>query len=133
MSLAIKTLLPDCKVIGVEPQHCRSFEAALKHGQPVKADVKPTLADGLAVPTVGPHAFDVARRYVDDVVAVDERMIALSMLRLLENEHSVVEGGGAAGLAALLPGGPLDLPEYKDKNIVVLLCGANIDIATLGR
>lgn len=46
---------------------------------------------------MGPHAFDVARRYVDDVVSVDERMLALSMLRLLENEHSVVEGGGEAG------------------------------------
>jgi threonine dehydratase len=52
VSLAIKTLKPECKVIGVEPDHCRSYEMALKHGQPVKADVSPTLADGLAVPTV---------------------------------------------------------------------------------
>jgi threonine dehydratase len=75
---------------------------------------------------VGATAFEVARRYTDDVVYVDEKMIALAMLRLLENERSVVEGGGATGLAALLPGGPLDLPEYKDKNVVVLLCGGNI-------
>lgn len=40
---------------------------------------------------------------------------------------------GAAGLAAVLPGGPLDLPEYKNKNVAVLLCGSNIDIAMLGR
>jgi hypothetical protein len=45
----------------------------------------------------------------------------------------VVEGGGAAGLAALLPGGPLDCAEYKNKNIVVLLCGGNIDITMLVR
>jgi len=75
---------------------------------------------------VGATAFEVARRYTDDVVYVDEKMIALAMLRLLENERSVVEGGGATGLAALLPGGPLDLPEYKDRNVVVLLCGGNI-------
>lgn len=45
----------------------------------------------------------------------------------------MVEGGGAAGLAALLPGGPLDCAEYKNKNIVVLLCGGNIDITMLVR
>ncbi|KAM3572260.1 hypothetical protein VYU27_005750, partial [Nannochloropsis oceanica] len=133
VSLAIKTLRPECKVIGVEPKNCRSFQAALDHGKPVVADVAGTLADGLAVPMVGATAFDVARRYTDDVVFVDEKMIALAMLRLLENERSVVEGGGATGLAALLPGGPLDLPEYKDKNVVVLLCGGNIDITMLGR
>lgn len=44
-----------------------------------------------------------------------------------------MEGGGAAGLAALLPGGPLDCAEYKNKNIVVLLCGGNIDITMLVR
>jgi threonine dehydratase len=82
---------------------------------------------------VGPTAFEVARRFTDDVVSVDEKMIALAMLRLLENERCVVEGGGATGLAALLPGGPLDLPEYKNKNVVVLLCGGNIDITMLGR
>lgn len=82
---------------------------------------------------MGPTAFEVARRYVDTVVCVDEKMIALAMLRLLENERCVVEGGGAVGLAALLPGGPLDVDEYKNKNIVVLLCGGNIDITTLGR
>ncbi len=52
MSLAVKTLKPDCKVIGVEPKNCRSFEAALKHGKPVTAEVRGTLADGLAVPMV---------------------------------------------------------------------------------
>ena len=82
---------------------------------------------------MGPTAFEVARRFTDDVVYVDEKMIALAMLRLLENERCVVEGGGATGLAALLPGGPLDLPEYKNKNVVVLLCGGNIDITMLGR
>jgi threonine dehydratase len=52
VALAVKTLQPQCKVIGVEPKHCRSFEAALKHGKPVTAEVLPTLADGLAVPMV---------------------------------------------------------------------------------
>jgi threonine dehydratase len=54
-------------------------------------------------------------------------------LRLIENEKIVVEGGGAAGLAALLPGGALDRADLKGKNIVVPLCGGNIDTTLLGR
>ena len=55
------------------------------------------------------------------------------VLRLLENEKIVVEGGGATGLAALLPRGALDRPDLKGKTIVVPLCGGNIDTTVLGR
>lgn len=133
VSCAIKTLKPDTKVIGVEPEFCASYTAALKAGKPVAADFKPTLADGLAVPVVGPHAFEVARHYVDEIVTSSEKCISLAVLRLLENEKFIVEGGGAAGLAALLPGGPLDRPDMKGKNIIIPLCGGNIDTTTLGR
>jgi threonine dehydratase len=133
ISCAIKTLKPDCKVIGVEPQFCASYTAALKAGKPVPVPVTPTLADGLAVPMVGPHAFEVARHYVDECVLTSEKEISLAVLRLLENEKIVVEGGGAAGLAALLPGGALDRADMKGKNIIVPLCGGNIDTTVLGR
>ena len=133
VSLAVKTSNPAIKVIGVEPENAASYTAAIKAGQPVDVKVTSTLGDGLAVPKVGPTAFEVAKRYVDEIVTVDEKMISLSLIRLIENEHSVVEGGGAAGVAGILPGGPLDRPELKNKNVVVLLCGRNIDITTLGR
>ena len=134
IALAMKTLNPAVRVIGVEPTRCASYTAALAAGRPVKAETKPTLADGLAVPTVGPHAFSVARHWVDEVVQVDEKDVALAVLRLVENEKMVVEGGGATGLAALLPGGPLfDRPDLNGKNVIVPLCGGNIDITTLGR
>jgi len=129
----MKTLKPEVKVYGVEPVFCASFTAALAAGMPVPTVVTPTLADGLAVPVVGPHAFEVARHYVDETVLCTEKQISLAVLRLIENEKMVVEGGGAAGLAALLPGGALDIPELKGKNIVVPLCGGNIDTTTLGR
>jgi len=132
ISCAIKTLKPDAKVIGVEPQFCASYQAALQEGKPVPS-FTPTLADGLAVPVVGPHAFEVARHYVDECVSTTEKEISLAVLRLIENEKVVVEGGGAAGLAALLPGGALDRPDLKGKNIVVPLCGGNIDTTVLGR
>lgn len=133
VSCAVKTLKPDVLVFGVEPEFAASYSEALKAGKPVATKVTATLADGLAVPTVGPHAFEVARHYVDECVTCTEKEVSLAILRLIENEKMVVEGGGAAGLAALLPGGQLDRPELKGKNIVVPLCGGNIDTTVLGR
>ncbi|KAG5183839.1 tryptophan synthase beta subunit-like PLP-dependent enzyme [Tribonema minus] len=127
IALAVKTLRPDVKVIGVEPEFCPSYTAALE------AITTPTLADGLAVPMVGHNAFAVAKNLVDSVHLVTERCVALAVLRLVEMEKYVVEGGGCAGLAALLPGGSLDIASLKGKKIVVPLCGGNIDVPVLGR
>lgn len=129
-ALALKTLAPRVLVIGVEPENCASLTAALAAGRPVTVPAFPTLADGLLVPRVGTNAFAIAARTVDRVVAVGESSIALSMLRLLETEKVVVEGGGAAGLAALLAG---LLPELAGKRVLVPLCGGNIDVPVLGR
>ena len=64
---------------------------------------------------------------------MEEKDVALAVLRLVEGQKMVVEGGGATGLAALLPGGPLDRPDLKGKRVVVPLCGGNIDVNVLGR
>ena len=133
VSCAVKTLKSDVTVFGVEPEFASSYTAAIMAGRPVSVIVTPTLADGLAVPMVGPHAFEVARHYVDECVLCTEKQVSLAILRLIENEKMVVEGGGAAGLAALLPGAQLDRPELKGKNIVIPLCGGNIDTTVLGR
>ncbi|ETW06106.1 hypothetical protein H310_03699 [Aphanomyces invadans] len=102
IALAVKTLNPSIQVIGVEPENCASFTAALAAGHPVDTNTKPTLADGLAVPKVGANAFEVAAPLIDRMVTVSEKAIALSVLRLCELEKVVVEGGGAASLAALI-------------------------------
>ncbi|CAM9306076.1 unnamed protein product [Pylaiella littoralis] len=137
IALATKTLQPEVKVLGVEPYFCASLTAALKAGKPVHAETTATLADGLAVPTVGGQAFLVSQAHVDGVSLVSEKYIALAVLRLLEMEKFVVEGGGATGLAAILPGGPLNTPalkgETRRKKVVIPLCGGNIDVPVLGR
>jgi threonine dehydratase len=129
-ALAIKTLRPSVEVIGAEPSNCPSLTAALEAGRPVTVAASSTIADGLLVPRVGTNAFALARRYVDRVVTVRERFIALAMLRLLEMEKAVVEGGGATGLAAVLQG---LLPELRGKTVVIPLCGGNVDVPVLGR
>ncbi|KAH8049343.1 L-threonine ammonia-lyase [Aureococcus anophagefferens] len=128
---AIKALRA-ARVVGVEPRNCASFSHALAVGHPDPVETTSTLADGLAVPTVGANAFEVARAHADDVCIVDEADVALAVLRLLENEKVTIEGGGATGLAAILPGGPYH-DQVRGAKVAVPLCGGNIDVTTLGR
>jgi threonine dehydratase len=121
---------PDVRVIGVEPAHAACLTAALAAGHPVPVTLSSTLADGLAVAQAGAFAFDVLRRVVDQVVTVDEATIALAVLRLIELEKSVVEGAGAAPLAAFLAG---KLDTLRGRNVVLVLCGGNIDLTILDR
>ena len=130
VALAIKTQRPKVTVIGVEPERAASYTAALAADKPVPFSMKPTLADGLAVPKVGERAFALARERVDRTVLVGEHDLALAVLRLMELEKAVVEGAGAAPLAACLSG---RVPELKGKRVVLPLCGGNIDLNTLGR
>ncbi|MGE3775603.1 MAG: pyridoxal-phosphate dependent enzyme, partial [Pirellulaceae bacterium] len=107
-----------------------SFSAAVAAGHPVRFDVQPTLADGLAVNQVGELAFQIARQHVDHTVLVDEQSIALAVVRLMELEKSVIEGAGAAPLAALIGN---RLPELAGKRVILLQCGSNIDLSILNR
>ena len=130
VALAVKSLRPHVKTIGVQAERTASFDAALKNGAPLQITMAPTLADGLAVPKVGDNAFALARERVDKTVVVSEHLIALAVLRLVELEKSVVEGAGAVPLAALLSG---QLSELRGKKVVLPLCGGNIDTNMLGR
>jgi threonine dehydratase len=130
LGLAVKTMNPAVKIIGVEPERAASFLAALNDGEPVATPIGATLGDGLAVPKVGPLAFSIAREFVDQVVTVDEGSIAVAILRLLELEKGVLEGAGATPLAALING---VLPELQGKKVVLVLTGGNIDPNVLSR
>jgi threonine dehydratase len=121
---------PDVRVVGVEPVNAACLTAALAAGHPVIVTLSSTLADGLAVSQAGAQPFEVLRRVVDQVVTVDEAAIALAVLRLIELEKSVVEGAGAAPLAAFLAG---KLDTLKGMNVVLVLCGGNIDLTILDR
>ena len=130
LSLAVKTVAPQVQVIGVEPEYAASYLAAQAKGSPVMIQMVETLGDGLAVPCVGANAFALANQHVDRVVTVDEKDIAVAILRLVEIEKGVVEGAGAAPLAALIAG---KLPSLAGKKVVLVLCGGNIDPSVLGR
>jgi threonine dehydratase len=130
LSLAVKTIKPSVQVIGVEPETAASYLAAVEHGTPTSVKMDDTLGDGLAVPCVGTNAFALANLHVDKVVTVSEKDIALAILRLVEIEKGVVEGAGAAPLAAMIGG---KLEDLKGQKVVLVLCGGNIDPSVLGR
>ena len=95
---------------GVESERCPSFNRARETGKPTFTRIQSTLADGLAVPMVGYNAFETANTLIDKLVVVKEEWIAIAILRLVEVEKCIVEGAGAAGLAAILSG---QLDELK--------------------
>jgi threonine dehydratase len=130
LGLAVKSRAPGVRLVGVEPARCASYSAALAAGHPVKVTATATLADGLAVPEVGARSFEIARTRVDEVVTVEEDAIALAILRLAELEKGVVEGAGAAPLAAFLAG---RLPSLRGRRVVLVLCGGNIDPLVFSR
>ena len=100
VSLAVKTLRPQTRVVAVEAENVASFSAALGASKPSKIALHPTLADGLAIPQVGANAFAIAREHVDQAITVSEEQIALAILRLIELQKTVVEGAAATPLAA---------------------------------
>ena len=124
MATVLHALKPDLEIIGVEPAHAACFAAGLTAEAPVRVATKFTLADGLAVAEAGQHTLAIARPLVRRMVQVSEEHLALAMLRLAEMEKCIIEGAGAAGLAALLGG---SLPDLQGRRVVLLLTGGNID------
>ncbi|MFM8433957.1 MAG: threonine ammonia-lyase [Planctomycetia bacterium] len=130
VATAAKALKPGIRIVAVEPAAAGSLSASLAAGRPTAVAIRPTLADGLAVGTVGERSFAIAAPLVDRVVTVGEDALALAVLRLLELEKTVVEGAGASALAALLDDA---CPELRGRKVVLLLCGGNIDLSILDR
>jgi threonine dehydratase len=130
VACAIKELNPKVRVIGVQTSRLPSMKAAVDAGQPVTLPVSATLADGIAVRRAGELTFPMVQRYVDEIVTVEEDEIASAILLLLEREKTLVEGAGAAGVAALLHN---KLPGIKDKKVVAVIGGGNLDVSILSR
>ncbi len=124
IAIAMKEQQPNLRVIGVEPEYFASMKAAVSAGHTVEVASQPTIADGLAVKRAGERTSALVREYVDDIVTVSEDEIASAILKLLEIEKTVVEGGGAAGLAAVLFH---KVTGLAGKNVALVISGGNID------
>jgi len=121
VSIAARALKPDIELIGVEAELYPSMKCAIQNCQmPLGGD---TLAEGIAVKQPGELTSRILAEYANDVVLVPERDLERAVAMLAGIEKTVVEGAGAAGLAAMLN----DPERYKGKKVATLLCGGNID------
>lgn len=127
IAFAIKSLKPRMRVIGVQAAGAPAVYLSLRGNQVQRLDATATVADGISVRRPGEFTLEVIRRYVDDVVLVDDEEIARAILMLLERSKIVVEGAGAVGLAALLHG-KLSLAGAR---VALVLSGGNIDVNIL--
>jgi threonine dehydratase len=122
IGVAIKSTRPEVAVIGVQSQEIAAMRSALTAGARVSVPAATTIADGIAVRRVGEEPFELARRYVDQVVTVTEEEIANAILLLLEIEKTVVEGAGAVPLAALAN----RRVALADRTVALVLSGGNL-------
>jgi threonine dehydratase len=120
--VALKESRPAVRVYGVEPHGSEAMTSGLAAGNPVR--VTPvSVADGLGAPSVGRLALDVARRYLDGVVLVDDETILGGLRFALERTKQVLEPAGAAALSAVLTGA---IPIRDGDRVCVILSGGNV-------
>jgi threonine dehydratase len=125
IAVAVKALRPEVRVIGVQAEGCASWTPSLAAGRPVTIERTPTVADGIAVQRPGDVTFPLVQRYVDEVVEVSEDEICRAIVVLLERGKLMVEGAGAAGLAAVLAG------KVEAREAACVLSGGNLDAGML--
>jgi threonine dehydratase len=130
IAIAAKALLPDVRIVGVQAAGCAPVIESLKAGMPLLAPTARTIADGIAVKRPGALTLPIIQRLVDDVVVVDDDEIARAIAHCVQHNRLVVEGAGAAGLAAVQSGKIAIRPGEK---VAVMLCGGNIDTNLLAR
>ena len=130
ISNAVKQLRPDVEVIGVEPEGADSMHRSFASGKPESIEKVMTIADSLGAPFAMPYSFALARQNVDRLAKVDDRQIRKAMGLLFGSMSIAVEPACATSTAALL--GPLR-ESLRDKRVVLLMCGSNIDWATFSQ
>jgi threonine dehydratase len=128
VSLAVKESRPGTRVIGIEPFGSDAIRQGLEAGAPVR--ISPvSVADGLNAPFAGELNLEVIRRYVDDVLLIDDATILAGLRFAVERMKQVLEPAGSAALGALLTG---VVPVRDGERVAVVLSGGNVDVARMG-
>ena len=127
VSTAIKHLSPETRVVGVQATGAETVHESLDKGFPVTLDEVNTIADGIATGGISETTLEIIQHNVDQVVTVTDTEIAEAILLLMERAKQVVEGAGAASVAAILS----DDLDVSDEVVMPLLCGGNLDMTQL--
>jgi threonine dehydratase len=125
IAFAAKMLKPTIRIIGVEPEGACCIKESLANNHVIELDKVDTIADGAAVKRPGSLTFEFIREFVDEVITVSDFDIAEAILLLIEKHKLITEGAGALSLAGLKK------LSSKNKKVVCLVSGGNIDILTI--
>lgn len=123
-AVAAKHALPQCRVIGVEPEAGNDVQQSLRRGAVVHIDVPRTIADGAQTQAPGRFTFPVIQALVDDVLTVTDQQLVSTMRFFAERMKMVVEPTGCLAAAAVLEG----VLDVRGKKVGVILSGGNIDV-----
>lgn len=125
VSTLAKLLNPNIKVIGVEPAGANCLQVSLKNGKVTTLPTVSTIADGTAVKTPGTKVFPYLQKNLDDIITVPDEDLIVSFLDMVENHKMIVENSGLLTVAALKQ------LKVKDKKVVSILSGGNMDVITM--
>ena len=126
--IALKSLHPGTRVYGVEPTGAPGMRRSLDEGRAVHLDATNTIADGLGAPMAGERNYEIVKQLADDVVLLDDAVIAAATRDLLFSAKLLAEPAGAAGVAAALAGA---IPLHAGERVVAIVSGGNVDPAKL--
>jgi threonine dehydratase len=130
IATAVKALKPSVRIVGVQAAGCSAVKPSLTAGTPVAVAAAQTIADGIAVKRPGELTLPIIQALVDEVLEVTDDEIARAIVHCSQRAKLVVEGAGAAGLAALIAG---KIKLEPNDTVCALLCGGNIDGNLLSR
>ena len=130
VAAAVKQLSPRTQVFGVEPEGADSMHRSFRSGKPESIEKVRTIADSLGAPYALPYSFALCRRFVDELVLVNDDQLRAAMQLMFRGAKLAVEPAGAAATAALC--GPLR-EKLEGKKVAVIVCGANLDARTFAK
>jgi threonine dehydratase len=130
IAVAIKESNPKIRVYGVEPTGAASTRLSLDSGRAMRLTSLNTIADGLAAPMTGELNYEIVKRYVDDVIVIDDDVIAEGLRQLLFSAKLLAEPAGAAAVGALLAKA---VPVRQSERVAAIVSGGNVDAAKLAK
>ncbi|MEL7596831.1 MAG: pyridoxal-phosphate dependent enzyme, partial [Clostridiaceae bacterium] len=125
IAAAAKSINPEVKIIGVEPEGAKAMKKSMEKNTVISLDTVKTIAEGVAVKTPGDITFEIIKDYVDEIVTVSDFDIMEAFLVVLEKQKLIAETSGVLPLAALKK------INDKNKKIVCVISGGNIDVVTI--
>lgn len=129
VAFAIKHLNPNVKIYGVQASGAPSMLNSIEHNKIKRMGFVRTIADGIAVKEPGEHTFEYCKKYVDEIVTVNDDEISTAILALIEQHKLIAEGAGAVAVAAAM----FNKVPIKGKKAICLVSGGNIDVTILSR